>query len=149
MELKNLFDPGVKHDILARINKLTLQSKPQWGKMNVAQMLAHLQMPIGSALGVYTLPRTLLGRIVGRFVKSGMYSEKPFKRNSPTDPSFVMTGHEKDFEKEKQSMIAMISDFKEENIKNEIHPFFGKLTKQQWSKAMYKHLDHHLQQFGV
>src|SRR6476620_2478874 len=149
MELKNLFDPGVKHDILARINKLTLQSKPQWGKMNVAQMLAHLQMPIGSALGVYTLPRTLLGKIVGPLVKRGMYNEKPFKRNSPTDPSFVMTGHEKDFEKEKQSITAMINDFKEENIKNEIHPFFGRLTKQQWSKAMYKHIDHHLQQFGV
>jgi thiamine phosphate synthase YjbQ (UPF0047 family) len=149
MELKDLFNPGVKKDILDRLNKLTPQSQPKWGKMNVAQMLAHLQMPIGNALGIYTLPRTLLGRIVGRFVKSGMYSEKPFKRNSPTDPSFVMTGYEKDFEKEKQSIITMINDFKEENIKNEIHPFFGKLTKQQWSKAMYKHVDHHLQQFGV
>jgi hypothetical protein len=149
MEIKDLFDPGVKKEILDRVNRLTSQSQPQWGKMNVAQMLAHLQMPIGSALGVYTLPRTLLGKIVGPLVKAGMYSEKPFKRNSPTDPSFIMTGHEKDFEKEKQSVIAMINNFKQENIKNEIHPFFGKMTSQQWSKAMYKHIDHHLQQFEV
>jgi thiamine phosphate synthase YjbQ (UPF0047 family) len=148
MELKDLFDPGVKKDILDRINKLTPQSQPQWGKMNVSQMLAHLQMPIGNALGLHTLPRTILGRIVGPLVKSGMYNEKPFKRNLPTDPSFVMTG-QKDFEKEKQSMIAMINDFREENIKNEIHPFFGRMTKRQWSTAMYKHIDHHLQQFGV
>ena len=149
MEIKDLFDPGVKKEILDRVNRLTSQSQPQWGKMNVAQMLAHLQMPIGSALGVYTLPRTLLGKIVGPLVKAGMYSVKPFKRNSPTDPSFIMTGHEKDFEKEKQSVIAMINNFKQENIKNEIHPFFGKMTSQQWSKAMYKHIDHHLQQFEV
>jgi len=149
MEIKDLFDPGVKKEILDRVNRLTSQSQPQWGKMNVAQMLAHLQMPIGSALGVYTLPRTLLGKIVGPLVKAGMYSEKPFKRNSPTDPSFIMTGHEKDFEKEKQSVIAMINNFKQENIENEIHPFFGKMTSQQWSKAMYKHIDHHLQQFEV
>jgi thiamine phosphate synthase YjbQ (UPF0047 family) len=149
MELKDLFDPGVKNDILDRISKLTPESQPQWGKMNVAQMLAHLQMPMGSALGIHALPRTLLGRIVGRFVKRGIYNEKPFKHNLPTDPSFVMTGHEKNFEKEKQSILVMINDFKEQNIKNAIHPFFGKLTKQQWSKAMYKHLDHHLQQFGV
>ena len=149
MELKDLFDPGVKKDMIDRINKLTAQSQPGWGKMNVAQMLAHLQMPIGSALGLYVLPRTLLGRIVGPLVKGGMYNEKPFRHNSPTDPSFIMTGHEKDFEREKQGMIAMINDFKEDNVKNEIHPFFGKLTKQQWSKAMYKHIDHHLQQFGV
>jgi len=149
MEIKDLFDPGVKKEILDRVNRLTSQSQPQWGKMNVAQMLAHLQMPIGSALGVYTLPRTLLGKIAGPLIKAGMYSEKPFKRNSPTDPSFIMTGHEKDFEKEKQSVIAMINNFKQENIKNEIHPFFGKMTSQQWSKAMYKHIDHHLQQFEV
>jgi hypothetical protein len=114
MKLKDLFEPVVKKDILDRISRLTPQSKPQWGKMNVAQMLAHLPMPIGSALGIYTLPRTLLGRIVGPLVKGGMYNEKPFKRNSPTDPSFVMTGHEKDFEKEKQSIIAIINDFNEE-----------------------------------
>src|SRR5215831_5667276 len=111
MELRNLFDPNVKKDILARINKLTPQSRPQWGKMNVSQMLAHLQMPIGSALGIYVLPRTLLGKIIGPLVKGGMYNDKPFKRNSPTDPSFITTGHQKDFEKEKQGTIAMINDF--------------------------------------
>ena len=149
MELKDLFDPGVRNDILDRISRLTPQSQPRWGKMNVAQMLAHLQMPIGSALGIYTVRRTLLGKIIGPLVKGGMYNDKPFKRNSPTDPSFIMTGQVKDFEKEKQSTMDMISDFKEENIKNEIHPFFGRMTKQQWSTAMYKHIEHHLQQFGV
>ena len=149
MELKNLFDPTVKQGIIVRINKLTPQSQPQWGKMNVAQMLAHLQMPMGVAIGKHKLPRTFFGRIVGRFAKSILYNEKPFKRSLPTDPSFVMTNYEKDFEKEKEGITIMINNFKEENIINELHPFFGKLTKEQWSKGMYKHLDHHLQQFGV
>jgi hypothetical protein len=51
MELKNLFEPIVKKDILDRINKLRPESQPQWGKMNVSQMLAHLQMPMGVAIG--------------------------------------------------------------------------------------------------
>ena len=29
------------------------------------------------------------------------------------------------------------------------HPFFGKVTPREWSIGMYKHLDHHLRQFGV
>lgn len=149
MELKNLFDPTVKQDIVNRIHKLTPQSQPQWGKMNVSQMMAHLQMPIGVAVGSHKLPRTLFGRIVGPLAKPVMYSEKPFKQNLPTDKSFVMTGQEKDFEKEKQGLLKLVGNFKEENIVNEIHPFFGRMTKEQWSKAMYKHLDHHLQQFGV
>src|SRR6266536_6405566 len=108
MELKNLFDPTVKQDIIIRINKLTPQSQPEWGKMNVAQMLAHLQMPIGVAIGTHELPRTFFGRIVGRFAKTILYNEKPFKRSLPTDPSFVMTNYEKDFEKEKQGITIMI-----------------------------------------
>ena len=149
MELKDLFDSGVKREIVERINKLSPQSQPQWGKMNVAQMLAHLQMPMGSAQGIHKLPRTLFGKIVGRFAKPVFYGDKPFKRNLPTDPSFVMTRAQKDFEKERQGLIIMIQNFKEENILNKTHPFFGKLTVEQWSRGTWKHLDHHLQQFGV
>ncbi len=149
MELKNLFDPTVKQEIIDRIHKLSAQTQPQWGKMNVAQMLAHLQQPIGVAQGVHKLPRTLFGRIVGPMVKSIIYNDKPFKRNLPTDKSFVMISYEKDFEKEKQSLINMINNFKEESIVNETHTFFGKLTRKQWSVGTWKHLDHHLQQFGV
>jgi len=149
MQLKNLFETSVKKDITDRINKLTPQSQPKWGKMNVSQMMAHLQMPIGVAVGTHKLPRTLFGRIVGPLAKPMMYSEKPFKHNMPTDKSFIMTGQEKNFDNEKKSLLNLVNQFKEENIVNEVHPFFGRMTREQWSKAMYKHLDHHLQQFGV
>jgi hypothetical protein len=149
MEVKNLFDPAVKQDIIARINKLTPQSTALWGKMNVGQMLAHLQVPIGVADGTHTVKRTFFGRIVGPMVKPILYNNKPFKRSLPTDPSFVMFGSEKIFETEKQKLLKMVNNFSEAAILNETHPFFGKLTKEQWSKGTWKHLDHHLQQFGV
>ena len=149
MEVKNLFDPAVKQDIIARINKLTPESKALWGKMNVGQMLAHLQVPIGVADGTQKLKRTIFGRIVGPMVKSIIYNDKPFKRSLPTDPSFVMIGNEKDFETEKEKLLIIVSNFTEASIVNETHTFFGKLTKEQWSKGTWKHLDHHLQQFGV
>jgi len=149
MELKNLFDPSVKQEIIDRINKLNAQTQPQWGKMNVSQMLAHVQVPIGVAIGKHKLKRTLFGRIVGPLAKSILYNKKPYKHHLPTDKSFVMTGQEKDFEKEKQSLINTINLFTEQTMVDEPHPFFGKLTKEQWSVGTWKHLDHHLQQFGV
>jgi Protein of unknown function (DUF1569) len=149
MEVKNLFDPAVKQDIIARINTLTPESKPLWGKMNVAQMLAHLQVPISVADGTQKLKRTFFGRIVGPMVKSILYNDKPFKRSLPTDPSFVMVGNEKNFESEKEKLLLIVNNFSEASIVNETHTFFGKLTKEQWSKGTWKHLDHHLQQFGV
>ena len=149
MEVKNLFDPAVKQDIVIRINKLSPDSKGLWGKMNIGQMLAHVQVPIGIAEGTHNVKRTLFGRIVGPLAKSMIYNNKPFKRSLPTDPSFVMLGNEKDFEIEKQNLLEMVNNFSETTIVNEVHPFFGKMTKEQWSIGTWKHLDHHLQQFGV
>lgn len=148
MEIKNLFDPTVKKDIIDRINNLTPATQRIWGKMDVAQMLAHCQVPMGVALGKHKLKRNPILGLIGPFFKSKLYEPKPFKRSLPTDKSFLMTDP-KDFEKEKQLLIQMINDFTEANMVDEKHPFFGRLSKEQWSKGTWKHIDHHLTQFGV
>jgi hypothetical protein len=148
MEVKNLFDPAVKQDIIVRINKLTPQSQRQWGKMDVAQMLTHCQMPLGVAVGRHKLKGGFFLRLIGPMFKSKLYDDQPFKRNLPTDNSFKIADV-RDFEKEKQNLVGMINDFSESTMSGEPHPFFGRLTKEQWSKGTWKHLDHHLQQFGV
>jgi hypothetical protein len=148
MEVKNLFDPPVKKEIIDRINKLTPQTQRQWGKMDVAQMLAHCQMPMGVALGKHKLKGSFIIKLLGPFFKKSLYNDKPFKRNLPTDKSFVIA-NARGFEKEKNVLIDMINNFTESNMTGEPHPFFGKLTKEEWSRGTYKHLDHHLQQFGV
>ena len=148
MEVKNLFDPAVKQDIIDRINKLTPQSQRQWGKMNVAQMLAHCQRPLGVATGGHKLKGGFLLKLIGPLFKKQLFNDKPFKRDLPTDKSFIIT-EPKDFEKEKQNLIQMINHFSETTMSGEPHPFFGKLTNEQWSRGTWKHLDHHLQQFGV
>ncbi len=149
MQIKNLFDPVVKQEIVDRINKLTPQTKQQWGKMNVSQMLAHVQMPIRIAYGTHQPKGSFLLKLFGPLFKSKLWDENPYKHNLPTDPTFVMTGLEKEFEKEKTVLLELVNKFSNENIVTERHPVFGKLTKDNWSKAMWKHLDHHLQQFGV
>jgi hypothetical protein len=148
MDVKNLFDPAVKQEIIERINKLTPQSQRQWGKMDVGQMLAHCQMPLGVAVGKHTLKRNFFLSLIGPLFKKQLYNDKPFKRNLPTDKSFIMTDS-KDFEKEKEGLLQMINSFSEIAMSDAPHPFFGKLTKEEWSKGTWKHLDHHLQQFGV
>jgi len=149
MEVKNLFDPAVKQEIIARINTLTPQTQQQWGKMNAGQMLAHLQMPIGVALGTHDVKGNWFMRMILPLFKKMLWDEKPYKQSLPTDKTFVMTGESKDFEKEKSKLLDMINRFTESNMVNEKHPVFGTLTKEQWSKASWKHIDHHLQQFGA
>jgi hypothetical protein len=148
MEVLSLFDAAVKQQVIARINKLTAQSPAQWGKMNVAQMLAHCQMPLGVATGKHILKGNFLFRLIAPLFKKQLFNNTPFKKGLPTDISFIITS-EKDFEKEKQQLIAMINSFTEANLSKEPHPFFGHLSPQQWSNGTWKHLDHHLQQFNV
>ncbi len=149
MEVKNLFDPAVKQAIIDRFNQLTPQSQPLWGKMNVAQMLVHVQLPVGIAFGTHQPKGSFLLRLIGPLFKSKLWDNKPWKHGLPTDPTFIVTGMEKDFEKEKSNLLGMLTKFSEAAIVGEKHPIFGKMTKENWSKATWKHLDHHLKQFGV
>jgi hypothetical protein len=149
MEVKNLFDTAVKQEIITRINKLTPHSQRQWGKMDVAQMLAHVQLPIRIAYGTHQPKGSFLLRLIGPLFKSKLWDKKPYKQGLPTDPTFIMTGSEKDFEKEKAGLLDLVTRFSEATIVGEKHPVFGKLTKENWSKATWKHIDHHLNQFGV
>jgi hypothetical protein len=149
MEIKDLFDPSVKQEIIARINSLTPQSERKWGKMDVAQMLAHLQVPMGVALGTHTVKGNWLMKLILPLFKKVLYDEKPWKQGLPTDKTFIMTGLSKDLAQEKTNLLGMVNRFTDTNMINGKHPVFGKLTKEQWSRATWKHIDHHLRQFGV
>ena len=149
MEVKNLFETSVKKEIVDRINKLTPETFQQWGKMKVAQMLAHVQIPMGVALGTNTVKGNWLMKLILPLFKKNLYDEKLWKQGLPTDKTFIMTGLDKDFEKEKNELLDKINRFTESNMINEKHPVFGKLTKEQWSMATWKHIDHHLKQFDV
>jgi Protein of unknown function (DUF1569) len=148
MEVKNLFDPTTKQQIIDRINKLSINNTALWGKMDVAQMLVHCQMPLGVATGKHELKSNFFMRLIGPLFKKQLFNDKPFKRNLPTDKSFIITS-QKDVEEEKKHLIEMINYFSTSTISSAPHPFFGKLSNEEWSKGTWKHLDHHLQQFGV
>jgi hypothetical protein len=112
-------------------------------------MLAHVQMPIRIAYGTHQPKGSFLLRLIGPLFKSKLWDENPYKQSLPTDPTFVMIGEENDIENEKLSLLNLINSFSNETIIGELHPVFGRLTKENWSKATWKHLDHHLRQFGV
>lgn len=99
--MNNLFNQSDVSQILERIGKLTPGSQRQWGKMNVAQMLAHCNISIETALGKNIIKPLFIGRIIGSFLKPKVLSEKPFGKNSPTDKSYIFKEDLK-FEEENQ-----------------------------------------------
>lgn len=149
--MNNLYNLADFENILNRIEKLTPNSQRQWGKMNVSQMLAHLNTSLETPLGRNFPKRAFLGRIIGGIVKRGHLSEKPLPKNAPTDPSYKIFDNP-DFEKEKRKSVELLKTFYENGASKcseHPHSFFGKLTPAQWAVLQWKHFDHHLRQFGV
>ncbi len=150
MTTKNLYDPSSLQELLGRIEKITPQSQRQWGTMDVAQMLAHCANVFDMATGKINPPRVLIGRLIGRFFLSLYTNDKPFSKGGPTSKELkIVTPC--NFDAEKARLIAAVKEFAaagEAGCTRHPHPFFGELTPSAWSRGMYKHLDHHLQQFG-
>lgn len=149
--MKSLFNPTENQEILNRINKLTPGSQAQWGKMNVSQMLSHCQVALKVAFGDMKLKQNIIGFLFGGISRKVLTKPEPFKRNLPTDKNFIVT-HSPNFEEEKKKLIELVQRFAQsgpEGLTSEKHPFFGKLTVKEWDILQWKHLDHHLQQFGV
>jgi hypothetical protein len=149
--LKNLFQREAVDEVIARIDALQPASQRQWGKMDVAQMLAHCSAALDMASGRLNPPRLLIGRLIGGFIKPVYTNEKPFSHNNPTDKKLVIAD-QRDFLREQQLLKANVLQFHEggdAQCTRHPHPFFGALTPEQWSRGMYKHVDHHLRQFGA
>ncbi len=149
--MKSLFDTATYNEVIQRLDSLTPQSQRQLGKMDVAQMLAHTKEAFKVPLTDKPLPRLFIGRLFGWMIKSKLYDDKAWGKSLPTSPDFLIKD-QRDFETEKRQLIELITKFHQsgpDKVGNFPHPFFGTFTKEQWGQSLYKHLDHHLQQFAV
>jgi hypothetical protein len=149
--MKNLFEQEATDEVLARIDTLQPACQRHWGKMDVAQMMAHCSAALDMASGRMDLPRIFIGRVLAPFIKPIYTNEKPFSKNNPTDKKLVVSD-QRDFLREQEQLKLKVRQFYEggeSQCTRHPHPFFGALTPQEWSRGMYKHLDHHLRQFGA
>jgi hypothetical protein len=150
--MKNLYEAGRMEEVRERLAQLQPESGRLWGTMNVAQALAHCSAGLEVAVGDRVPPRMFVGRILGAIVKPmALGNEEPMRRNSPTSKDLVVVD-ERDLEVERARLRGLIDRFVAAGpagCTRHPHSFFGRLTPEEWAELMYKHLDHHLRQFGV
>jgi Protein of unknown function (DUF1569) len=150
--MKNLYERARAEEIKERISRLKPESERQWGKMNAAQAVAHCSTAMEWAVGDSLPPRMFVGRIVGGMIKTKVLGDdKPMRRNAPTAKTLVVAD-ERDLEKEQARLCGLVDRFAATGptgCTTHSHTFFGRLTPEEWATLMYKHLDHHLRQFGV
>ena len=150
--MKNLLQPAAQQELLARIDKLTPQTKAVWGKMNVNQGLRHMtvafEIPIGelnpTPAKVPPMPKWLM--------KLFLLEMKPPKERAETFEEMNMVKRNinpADFEAEKTNLKKMINRFAATTTFIPENKLGGKFKRDDWGKLCYNHTDHHLRQFGV
>lgn len=152
MALPNIFTKEISEQVIARINSLNTDSKPQWGKMSVDQMFAHCNVSYEMALdNTHQKPGGFARFMLKLFVKGMVVNEKPYGKSGRTAPAFLITDH-RNFENEKTRLINYIrktAELGENHFDGKESLSFGKLNKTEWNNLFYKHIDHHLKQFGA
>lgn len=150
--MQTLFDKKAHQEILIRLDRLSENSKPNWGKMDVAQMVKHCQLPLLVATGNMELTEKVgfFKKVVLKLYKPILYNDKPWPESVTTPKDFRVT-EPQIFETEREHLKTNINEFHEKalNMHWPKHPYFGSFSTDQWGRMQYKHLDHHLRQFGV
>jgi hypothetical protein len=148
----DIFNPESTAILHARIDQLRPDTQALWGKMTVDQMLAHCCVPYEQALGLRSDgPNAFMKWMLRLFFKQGMVNEVPYKKSLPTAPAFVIANR-RQFDKEKEKLKDLVARFAapgRDHYEGKEQISLGKLSATEWNNLTYKHLDHHLRQFGV
>jgi hypothetical protein len=148
--MKNLFDATTAEEVKQRIARLRPDSPRQWGTMSPGQAAAHCSAGLELATGERKPPRKALGSVLGWIIKPMVLgNDSPMRRNAPT---MIAVEDDRNLDVEREQLRSLVDRFVAagpEECTTHPHSFFGRLTPMEWAILMYKHLDHHLRQFGV
>ncbi|NIG55682.1 DUF1569 domain-containing protein [Chitinophaga sp. Cy-1792] len=149
--MKTTRDAAARAELFDRIQGLDVNAVAQWGKMDVRQMVQHCIMWEELSLGRIKTKRSFIGRIFGRVALKRMLNDAiPIGRNMPTSPEVkIVSAPAGDFSIKKQQWIGLIEEDARTRDGGIIHPFFGKMTRDEMCQLSYRHADHHLRQFNA
>jgi hypothetical protein len=151
--VKGLDDEKVKIETRRRIESVRADSPRRWGQMTANGMVCHLADAFRGVWGeIYAAP---YGNIFHRTLMKWLFFMLPRipVRNYPTSPEIAQEiggTQPTEFERDKRILLALFDSFAGDDWdeKNLVHPTMGKLTRHQWHRWAYMHIDHHLRQFG-
>lgn len=150
MAKQTLWNEADSASLRTRLSKLSTKSPRQWGTMNVGQMLRHIDIAYKNAIGEIRVAKNPMAFFVSlKPVKWLMIQGLPFQKNLPTAKEYKSTPNV-DFGAAYDTFLNTFDRITRESrtLKFVEHPIFGRLTFDEWGILLYKHLDHHLKQFG-
>ncbi|HEX8409302.1 MAG TPA: DUF1569 domain-containing protein [Thermoanaerobaculia bacterium] len=147
--MKTLFDEQQRNGLMSRIERVTAETRPTWGKMNAERMLTHLVESMRMAIGeLQTRPKNLFIRFAP-FRQLFVYV-LPWPKGVPTAPELIPSDS-RNVDDSKRELARLCTEFGKRNTREDwpYHPAFGELGRKGWGVLAWRHIDHHLRQFGL
>lgn len=149
--MKTLREERCRSELISRIENLTPDARPLWGRMNVEQMLSHLLQ--GNDLPFNATVPDRSSFVSSNLIKPLVLYVMPIPKEVKTSPQLDQQQQGRKpmgFEVDRGHLIDSIHKLGTVSLAHKClgHPFFGRMNAKQWGLA-YKHMDHHLRQFGV
>lgn len=148
--MKTMWDAAAQREIRERIARLRPDRQGEWGRMSAQQMVCHLVESFRMALGdLKVSPKRLPIRYPP--LKQLIVYAAPFPKNAPTAPELVVSATPRPFVEDVAQFQSSLDRFVARGQRGEWpeHPAFGRLSPRAWGVLAYRHVDHHLRQFGV
>ncbi|MBK9767571.1 MAG: DinB family protein [Chloracidobacterium sp.] len=149
--MKTIRNETDRSSLIERVNKLTSDETPLWGKMNVNQMISHLVQGGITVRGEMPDKSTFTSRT---FIKPLILYVLPMPKEVKVSGiliSRLMAAKPLEFEADRGRLIDLMNKLSGLPVNSDCqyHPMFGKMSAKEWALIVHKHIDHHLKQFGV
>jgi hypothetical protein len=149
--MKSVWDAEAARELRERVGRLSAERRAAWGRMSAAQVVCHLADSLKMALGeLQVAPKNLPIRYPP--LKQVIIYLAPFPKNAPTAPDLVARpprAWDEDVRDLRSLLDRVSARGTDAQATWPAHPAFGRLSRRAWGVLIYRHVDHHLRQFGV
>ena len=147
--MKSIWDAEARRALDARIGGLAWDRRAEWGKFTAPKMVCHLADSLRMAMGDLTVaPKRLPIRYAP--LKQLIVYVAPFPKGAPTAPE-LLAREPRDWATDVADVQALLvragASTRTDGWPD--HPAFGRLSRRAWGVLIYRHMDHHLKQFGA
>lgn len=147
--MKSLFQPDARAELASRLSRLTPHSERRWGRMTAPQMLAHIADQLRMGLGEIA-PGQPNGPLSRWPMNALIIHWLPWPKGRAQGPPEAFTSTPSAWEADVAAVIGLLERFGtiDPGAEWPVSSVFGRLSGRDWAVLSYRHLDHHLRQFG-
>ncbi len=146
--MPSLRDQAARLELIRRLESLTPAARPKWGRLDAPRMLCHVGDTFAMALGEIAVPSMNRKALQCFPLKHLIIHVLPFPKSAPAPPEILATAPD-NFDADRRRLAGFMERLAAApNAPGPAHPVFGPLSNNEWNVLQWKHVDHHLKQFG-